>query len=72
MRHGCKDIDIEMYTYDESVVSARVIVVLCIEISCNSFIALLAFKGHASATRVALYAIIVLFDAPSADLFVLI
>jgi len=54
MRRGCTGINLEMNTYNESVVSARVIVVLCIEISCNSFIALLAFKGHASAARVAL------------------
>jgi hypothetical protein len=61
-----------MDTYNESVVSARVMVVLCIEVSCNSFIALLAFKGHANVARVALYATFILFDALSADVCVLI
>lgn len=62
---------LEMDTYNESTVSARVIVVLCIEISCNSLIALLAFKGHANVVRVALYATFILFDALPEDLCVL-
>lgn len=47
-------------TYIEFAVSARVIVPLCIEISCSNFIALLALRGHASAVRV----ILLLFVGP--------
>jgi hypothetical protein len=71
MRRRCTSIGLEIDTDIEFVVSARVIVILCIEISCNSFIALLALKGHANAARVALYATFILFDALSADLWML-
>lgn len=59
--------DIKMDTNNELAVSAKAIVVLRIEISCNSLIALVAFEGHANVTRVDLYVTFALFDALSAD-----